>query len=454
MATAHRFTIKKGLDLPIDGAPAPVVENGAEIRTVALIGRDYVGMKPTMFVSEGDRVAFGQPLFEDKKTPGVIYTAPAGGEITAINRGARRMLQSVVIRIDAELDGKPHETFEPVADVASMGREAVQDRLIRSGLWTALRTRPLSKVPAPGSAPRSIFVTAIDTNPLAASPEQVIAEQPDRFRAGLRVLETLTDGKLYLCQAPDAELPTTDSSRLVTAGFDGCHPAGLVGTHIHMLEPVGMGNCVWHIGYQDVMALGALFAEGRLDPSRVVALGGPNVRRPRLLRTRMGASTDDLLDGEITGDDARAISGSVLSGRRAAGWASYLGRYHTQISVLPEGREREFMGWVMPGRNRFSKINVFISSILKPVSYRFNTSQNGSPRAMVPIGNYEEVMPLDILPTQLLRSLLVRDTDTAQALGCMELDEEDLALASFVDVAKYDFGPHLRASLEQIERDG
>jgi Na+-transporting NADH:ubiquinone oxidoreductase subunit A len=449
-----RFTIKKGLDLPISGAPEQVVEDASPMRSVAVIGRDFVGMKPTMMVAEGDRVKLGQPLFEDKKTPGVLYTAPGAGEVTAINRGHKRILQSVVIRLDGEQ--APAEAFAAVAAdrIGGLDRESVRDRLIRSGLWTALRTRPYSKVPEPGSAPRSIFVTAIDTDPLAADPQVVVNERREDFVNGLRVLTRLTDGKLFLCKAPDADIPVLDDPRLTVAEFAGPHPAGLVGTHIHFLDPVATESRVWHIGYQDVIALGVLFTEGRLDVSRVIALAGPSVRRPRLLRTRLGANTEELLSDELHPVESRAISGSVLSGRRAAGWGIYLSRYHTQLSVLPEGREREFLGWLRPGRNRFSKINVFLSSLLPAAEYRFTTSQNGSPRAMVPIGNYEEVMPLDILPTQLLRSLLVRDTDTAQALGCLELDEEDLALLSFVDVAKYDFGPHLRASLELIEKEG
>lgn len=437
------------------GAPEQVIEDAPSVSSVAVIGRDYVGMKPTMMVAEGDRVTLGQPLLEDKKTPGVFYTAPGSGEITAINRGHKRVLQSVVIRLD---DPEPpaEAAFDPVTAerLDTLDRDAIEDRLIRSGLWTALRTRPYSKVPAPGTAPRSIFVTAIDSNPLAADPQVVVNEGREDFVAGLRVLARLTEGGLFLCKAPNADIPAADEARLTVAEFAGCHPAGLVGTHIHFLDPVDAASRVWHVGYQDVIAIGTLFARGVIDVSRVIALGGPSVRRPRLLRTRLGANTEELLRDELEAIESRAISGSVLSGRRAAGWGCYLGRYHTQLSVLPEERQREFMGWLRPGRQRFSKINVFLSSLMPPEEYRFTTSQNGSPRAMVPIGNYEEVMPLDVLPTQLLRSLVVRDTDTAQALGCLELDEEDLALLSFVDVAKYDFGPHLRASLEMIEKEG
>lgn len=451
-----RFTIKKGLDLPIEGAPRQVIEDARPVSRAAVIGVDYHGMKPTMAVAEGDHVKLGQPLFEDKKTPGVIYTAPGAGEVIAVNRGAKRVLRSVVLQLKPDASADDEVTFErhEPEKLGGLDRERTASMLVDSGLWTALRTRPFSKVPAPGTRPRSIFVTAIDTHPLAAEPAGIINTRRPDFVNGLRVLGRLTEGAVYICKAPGADVPQPGGNQFVSAEFEGPHPAGLVGTHIHFLEPVGVDSRVWHIGYQDVMAIGALFTTGRLDVERVIALAGPSVSNPRLLRTRIGASTDELLDGELVGDEVRAISGSVLSGRRASEWGSYLSRYDNQLTVLPESHDRPFMGWIMPGRDRFSKINVFLSSILKPARYRFNTSQNGSPRAMVPIGNYEEVMPLDILPTQLLRALLVRDTDSAHALGAVELDEEDVALLSFVDVGKYDFGPHLRANLEIIEREG
>lgn len=451
-----RITIRKGLDLPISGAPSQVIHDAPRVSRVAVVGVDYHGMKPTMLVAEGEAVKLGQPLFEDKKTPGVIYTAPGAGEVIAINRGAKRILQSVVIRLKADPAEDDEITFDAHAaeKLGDLDPAQVESTLVASGMWTALRTRPFSKVPAPGTRPRSIFVTAMDSNPLAADPEVIINRRRSDFVNGLRVLAHLTEGAVYVCKAPGADVPQSGGSRFVTAEFEGKHPAGLVGTHVHHLEPVSTASRIWHIGYQDVLAVGALFTTGRLNVERIVALCGPAASNPRLLRTRMGASTDELLDNEVTGDEVRAISGSVLSGRRASEWGSYLSRYDTQLTLLAEGRDRPFMGWLMPGSDRFSKINVFLSSLLKPARYRFTTSQNGSPRAMVPIGNYEEVMPLDILPTQLLRALLVRDTDSAQALGAAELDEEDVALLSFVDVGKYDFGPHLRANLDIIEREG
>lgn len=446
--------IKKGLDLPITGEPEQSIHPGAKVGAVALVGDDYVGLKPTMKVAEGDRVKLGQVLFTDKKNPGVNFTSPGAGVVEAINRGARRVLQSVVIRLDE--NETEAETFSAYSrdELERLDRERVRDNLIASGLWTAFRTRPYSKIPPPDSAPAAIFVTAIDSNPLAADPAIIVGEYREDFLKGLELIAKLTEGKVYVCRAPEADISAPTSSSFVTAEFAGPHPSGLVGTHIHFLYPADTDRTVWHIGYQDVIAIAKLFTTGRLWVEREIALGGPLVHKPRLLRTRLGASARDLLSGELQRGEARVLSGPVWSGRRAAGWGRFLRRYHTQITVLAEGRERELFGWIRPGPNKFSATNVFISSLLPGKKYALTTSQNGSPRAMVPIGIYERVMPLDIVPTPLLRALLVRDTDTAQALGCLELDEEDLALCSFVDPSKYEFGPALRDSLEQIEREG
>ncbi len=429
---------------------------GASVGSVALLGPDYVGLKPTMQVQEGDRVKLGQPLFTDKKNPGVTFTSPGSGVVEAINRGARRVLQSVVIRLDGE-ESSRRESFSQYdrGELASLSDHQVRENLLTSGLWTALRTRPYSKVPSPDGVPSALFVTAMDSNPLAADPGVVIGEFVEDFRDGLTILSKLFDGKIYVCKARGSAVPVPEQDRFIAAEFAGPHPAGLVGTHIHFLKPVSATRGVWHMGYQDVIAVGRLFTTGELWVERIVSLAGPVVGQPRLLRTRLGASTEDLVRGELSGEERRVLSGSVLNGRRAAGWACFLGRYHNQVSVLREGRERELFGWISPGVDKYSAANVFVSSLRRGAKlFRFSTSQNGSPRAMVPIGTYERVVPLDVLPTQLLRALLVGDTDSAQALGCLELDEEDLALCSFVCPSKYDFGPLLRDNLEQIERQG
>lgn len=444
--------IKKGLELPIAGQPEQVIEDARAARSVGVLGEDYPGMKPTMLVREGDTVRKGQPLFSDKKNEGVLYTAPVAGRISAINRGAKRVLLSVVI----EPEGDAAEPFEAAGENGIAGLDAgkVRDTLVQSGLWTAFRTRPFSRVPAIGSKPHSIFVTAMDSNPLAADPVVVIAGREGEFKAGLDVIAKLTDGLIHVCQEAGKPVPLGADARLTVQEFSGVHPAGLAGTHIHFVDPVSTSKTVWYVNYQEVMAIGELFLTGNLNPLRVVALGGPGVERPRLLRTVLGVNLDELTAGELDGGENRVISGSVLAGRSAQSPAAFLGRYHLQVSVLPEDRERHLIGYLTPGLDRHSVFPTYLSKWLGETGIRFTTTTNGSQRSMVPIGTYEAVMPLDILPTQLLRSLLVGDLDTAINLGCLELDEEDIALCTYACPAKYEYGPVLRAVLDTIEKEG
>ncbi|MEW7313743.1 Na(+)-translocating NADH-quinone reductase subunit A [Buttiauxella gaviniae] len=444
--------IKKGLDLPIAGLPEQQIHDGPAIPFVALLGEEYVGMRPSMLVQEGDKVLKGQPLFEDKKNPGVFFTAPASGTVTAIHRGERRVLQSLVI----EVHGDEQVVFERFApeSLAKLPRETVQTQLLASGLWTALRTRPFSKTPQPASTPAAIFVTAMDTNPLAADPQPIIRVHREMFDAGLTLLSRLTDGKVHVCQAGGGKLGGHPAGQVTFNEFAGPHPAGLVGTHIHFLEPVSLQKTVWHLNYQDVIAIGKLFVEGELWTERVIALAGPQVKKPRLIRTRLGASLEVLTAGELAEGENRIVSGSVLSGTQAVGPRAWLGRFHLQVTALKEGREKELFGWVMPGADKYSITRTTLGHFLKRKLFNFSTDTNGGERAMVPIGNYERVMPLDILPTMLLRDLLAGDTDSAQALGCLELDEEDLALCTYVCPGKYEYGPVLREVLTRIEQEG
>jgi len=444
--------LKQGLEIPISGQPQQVIADAPPARSVALVGFDYIGMKPTMDVQVGDRVQLGQKLFSDKKTPGVDYTAPASGTVSAINRGAKRVLQSVVIDVEGD-DAVSFPSWSREA-ASGLGRGQVRDQLLQSGLWTALRTRPFSKVPSPDSAPRAIFINAMDTHPLAADPALIIGEQPEAFALGQDLLAKLTDGATYLCKAPGADIPQGSASTIRVAEFAGPHPAGLAGTHIHFLDPVGVNKTVWTIGYQDVIAVGRLFLDGRLYTQRVISLAGPQVLEPRLLRTRIGADLEALCAGQLAEGTNRIISGSILGGRKVQGGTAYLGRYHNQVSVLLEGTHREFMGWLSPGVNKHSDLNIYLSRLLPKKLLPMNTNTNGSERAMVPVGAYEDVMPMDILPTQLLRALIVGDTQTAQALGCLELEEDDLALCTYVCPGKYEYGPILRDNLTRIEKEG
>ncbi|MBZ9611119.1 Na(+)-translocating NADH-quinone reductase subunit A [Rheinheimera maricola] len=442
--------LKKGLDIPLAGSPKQEISAGNTIKTVAVLGEEFVGMRPTMSVEVGDTVKKGQVLFEDKKNPGVKFTAPVAGTVKQINRGAKRVLQSVVIEA-AGSDAVQFAKYS-VDQLAGLSREQVVQNIVDSGLWVALRTRPFSQTPAIDSTPRAIFVNAMDTNPLAADPTVVIAADSEAFIQGLTVLATLTDGKLYLSKKAGVTVPAITKADVVE--FDGPHPAGLVGTHIHLLDPVSAKKVVWHVGYQDVIAIGKLFTTGELHSERVIALAGPAVTNPRLIKTVLGASVSELTAGELAEGTNRIISGSVLSGSTAHGVHGYVGRYHTQVSVLAEGTEKEFLGWIAPGAKKFSVTRAYLSHLSPTRLFNMTTTTNGSARAMVPIGNYERVMPLDILPTLLLRDMVSGDTDGAVSLGILELDEEDLALCTFVCPGKYDYGTILRNCLTTIQKEG
>jgi Na+-transporting NADH:ubiquinone oxidoreductase subunit A len=448
-----QFIIKKGLDLPITGGPKQIIEDGNRINSVAILGMDYVGMKPTMMVSEGDMVKLGQILFTDKKNPGVNFTSPGAGVVKAINRGAKRALQSVVV----ELEGSGEESFNQYneSELGNLTSEQVRENLVASGLWTTLRTRPYGKTPAVDSKPSAIFVTAIDTRPLAADPAVVIRARSNDFNNGLAVIARLTEGKIHVCKASGADIAVSNVAAV--SDFSGPHPAGLPSTHIHFIDPVNINKFAWHLDYQAVIAIGALFTTGKLNVERVVSLAGPTVTNPRLVRTRVGANINDLVAGELADDvESRVISGSVLYGHTAADWAAFLGCYDNQVSALQEGRARELFGWIVPGKDKYSALNVYTSSVDRKNNRLFplTTDKNGSNRAIVPVGVYEAVMPMDILPTPLLKSLVIGDSDQAQLLGCLELDEEDVSLFTFVDPGKHDFGPVLRANLTKIEKEG
>jgi Na+-transporting NADH:ubiquinone oxidoreductase subunit A len=457
------MTIKKGLDLPIAGEPKQHIDTAPTPTRVALLARDYNFMKPRMRIAVGDTVTRGQIVFEDRKTEGVLFAAPAAGTVSAVNRGARRAFQSLVIELnESERAGAPTDgdfcRFEAFtgAPVEALDGDQVRALLIESGEWTALRTRPFSKTPAPDDECSSIFVTAIDTNPLAPDPAVVLDGRMEDFNRGLTALTKLTDGTVYLCTAPDSPFDGGGVEGVRVELFSGKHPAGLVGTHIHFLDPVHREKTVWHIGYQDVAALGSLFATGRIDTTRVVALTGPIASNPRLITTRVGAELEPLVEGELEPGPARVVSGSVLHGFTAVGDVfGYLGRFANQISCLKEDSERRLFGWIWPGFDRFSVTRAFGSALRgSQARYDFTTTTHGGHRAMVPIGLFERVMPLDIAPTFLLRALLMDDLERAEALGCLELDEEDLALCSFVSPGKEDYGPALRRNLFEIWKEG
>nr|WP_258571059.1 Na(+)-translocating NADH-quinone reductase subunit A [Flavimaribacter sediminis] len=449
-SSVQQFTLRKGLDIPVLGAPVQDIENGPIVRTVAILGDDYLDLKPRLSVQEGDVVGAGSPVLAHKDLPDAIIASPVSGRVKAINRGARRRLISVEIEVDK--NAAPPVDFSDVGDIKTT--EGLVERLCAAGLWTSFRTRPYSKIPDPSTRPAAIYLTAMDTEPLAADPEIVIADSADDFARGLGAVAQLTEGPTYLCHAAGLALPGSDAPGVEPAAFSGPHPAGLAGTHMHFLEPPTAEKIVWTIGYHDVIVIGRLLATGRYDASRVIALCGPVCAKPRLIRTIAGASLIDLTQGEYPQNfPVRMISGSILSGRAGDGPAAYLGRYARQVTLIEEDHKQIPMGWIRPMPSKFA-VQPVLGSAFSRKLYALTSNLNGGRRAMVPTGTFEQLMPQDFLPTQLLRALLVMDSDQAQALGALELDEEDLGLVGFACPAKYEYGLALRDCLTKIEKEG
>lgn len=442
---------RRGLDLPIHGAvDSSTLEDRLDIGAVGLVPFESHGLKCRPLVQEGDRVTCGAPLFVDRRDPSALYTAPAAGTVRAIERGARRAVLSIRIERDGSDDA---QSF----DVASAKKDAgaLRSLLLESGLWSALRQRPFDRVPASDATAGALFVTAHDSRPLAPLPLDVLAGQTEPFRIGLEALRRLTDGTTYLCTKAGTDWSTFTPDGVETVAFDGPHPSGTAGLHIHRLYPVGAGRSAWHIGYQDVADVGRLLLTGSVPTSRIVALVGPDARAPRLIRTRRGASMEELLAGESSARDLRAIDGSVLEGRECTPGTSagYLGRYANQVTLLENETRRRLLNWAVPLDGRYTETNTLWDKWIRR-RLVFDTDTNGSLRAIVPIGQFERVMPLDILPTQLIKALASGDVELAEKLGVLEIAEEDLALCQYVDNSKQPLTEMLREMLTEIENEG
>lgn len=447
--------IKKGLDIPISGSPEHKITDFKNPRSVAILGKDYVGLKPTMLVKEGDEVRLGDPLLKDKKNPGVIFTSPGGGIVESINRGEKRALESVVISLK---DDEREVSFSSIKtdDLTNLDKDSIKENLINSGLWTSFRTRPFSKIPSIDSEPNSIFINCMDTNPLSIDPELIILSNLNYFKLGLKAVQLLTSSPVHICIKVNSDLDLEEYNNFFVHTFEGPHPAGLVGTHMHFISPASLRNINWHINYSDIISIGFLFKEGKIPTMKAVSLSGPKVENPRVITTRIGACTDEVCAGELSQSNNRIVSGSLIHGREALGAQAYLGKYHNQICVLeePNSSDRELFDWALLGTKRFSKLGIFITSLLRNKKFNIKARMYGPDRAILPVGVYEEVFPLKLLITLLLRELAIGDTEELQLLGVLELDEEDLALCSFVCPSKYDFGYLLRERLNAIEVDG
>ena len=444
--------ITKGLNLSLEGEINLQVLPEAKSLTsrIAILGKDFHGIKPTMFVSERQQVTQGEKLFEDKKNPGYFHLSPVNGTISEINRGDRRAFLSMVIeKSNDDASFEVDTTFDKTSD-------QVLNFLNNFGLLSLFKTRPFSKVPLVGSLPNKIFISLIDSNPLSFDPMLVIEDDLEAFNKGMEVISYLPKEGIHAGITEDNNLDLYKSENIYYHTFSGPHPIGLVGTQIHKISPATLVNQIWTIGYQELIKIGKTILTGCQSNEKYISLSGPQVFNPEILLTDFGACVEELTAGKLVEEDNRLISGSVLCGHTCEGSLAYMSSFSNQLTVIREANkdDREFLNWLRPEIKKHSSLRMFFASVIKNYKYNLTSALNGGFRAIVPVGIYEDIFPMNLMITQLLKAIVTEDTELAQSLGVLELDEEDLALCTYSCPSKYDYGLILRNILEKIEKDG
>ena len=441
--------LKNGLDIRLKGQAEKILNPEPQSSFYAVKPIDFPGLTPKLNVKVGDKVHEGAPLFHDKLNTEVVFTSPVSGTVTAINRGDRRKLLEVVV----EKSGDEFIDFGK-ADPTAITREAIKEKMLKSGIWPAVRQRPYHIVARHTDTPKAIFVSAFDTAPLAPDYNFIFDNSSDSyFKTGLRALKRLTDGRLHLAVSGMTEPSgTLKDAPAEIARFFGPHPAGNVGIQIHHIDPVNKGETVWYVNPQDVIAIGRLFEEGRYIHERIVALTGSEIIKPQYFRIRSGASVYPLLKDNVKQGKSRYISGNVLTGTKIDA-DGYLGFYDSQITVIPEGDYFEFFGWMMPGVDKFSFYRTFASKIFPKKEYDLDTNFHGGERAFVMTGQYEKVVPMDIYPMQLLKAILAEDIDMMENLGIYEIAEEDFALCEYICPSKIEIQAIVRKGLDLMAKE-
>lgn len=442
--------IKKGLSIRLVGDAEKTISE-LNPKYCAIKPSDFNGVFPKLLVQEGDTVKAGSPLFFDKYRDRICFTSPVSGTVRELRRGEKRVLLEVVI----ESDGKDLAVDFGKGDPAKMTREEIMERLLTSGMWPLIRQRPYSIIAEPSLKPKAIFISAFDTSPLAPDYDLIVHGNGDAFQAGIDALVKLTDGPVHLnIHAGDAPSKVFMNCKGVQINrFTGKHPAGNVGTQIAFLDPINKGDIVWYLRPQEVLHIGRLFLDGRVSATHLVALTGSEVKRPHYIKTRIGASITDLIrENVMAGNKVRCISGNPLTGTKTEK-NGYLGFYDSQVTILPEGDHHEFLGWAMPGLEKFSFSHTFFSWLRPGAKYRLDTNYNGGERAFVMTGQFEKVFGWDIYPMQLIKAIMIEDIDLMEKLGIYEVDEEDFALCEFIDTSKTEIQQILRKGLDLIRKE-
>ncbi len=443
--------VRRGLNIPMEGRAENVLVRKNMSETYGVKPLDFPGLLPKLEVQEGDVVRAGTPLFYDKYRPEVKFSSPVSGEVVEIRRGERRQILEVVVKANGSVEYQVFGAAQP----AALTRNQVVEKLLVSGVWPYIRQRPFGIVANPNDTPKAIFISCFDTAPLAPDMDFSIQGEDENFQAGIDALSKLTPGKIHL--GLNADYPAASAFAKANGVehhyFRGPHPAGNVGVHIHHIDPIGKGDVVWVVNPLDVVIIGRLFLKGIYDASRVIALAGSEVTSPRYYRVISGAQIDSITSGNLNSNiELRYISGNVLTGTKVEPFG-YLGFYDNMVTVIPEGNHYEFFGWMSPGFNKFSASRTFLSRLTPWRKFKFDTNLHGGKRAYVITGQYEKVMPMDILPVHLIKAILANDIERMEQLGIYEVVEEDMALCEYVCTSKTDVQQILRNGIESLIKE-
>ncbi len=445
--------LKKGFTINLAGKAAPKIIETEPTETISVKPADFFGLyMPKVVVNVGDPVKAGSPLFHDKKIESVQFTSPVSGEVVEVVRGEKRKLIEVKVLADKRNDFVNFKKHT-VSDIANLSAEDIKSQLMASGVWVNFIQRPFGTVADPSLTPKAIHVSAFDTSPLAPDYSVIFKGQDQFFQVGVDIIKKLTSGAVHVNTHTTSEISTVFSQvkGAEVNKFSGPHPAGCVGVQIHHIDPISKGDIVWTINPFGVIQIGKLFLNGVYDASKTIAVTGSEVKNPQYYKTVTGASIKKFIANNLNSENVRCISGNPLTGTNI-GKEGHLGFHDLQLTVLPEGNEYEFLGWILPGANKLSFHRAWgLLSFLTPAKeFKLDTNTHGEPRAFVQTGVFERVVPMDILPTHLIKSILAEDIDEMEALGIYEVIEEDVALCEFVDVSKHNIQGILRDGLELI----
>lgn len=442
--------IKKGVSIKLKGTADRVYANIPNSEYYLVKPSDFTGLTPKLTVKVGDKVQAGSSLFFNKENPDVLIASPVSGEVTEIRRGEKRKILAVVIKADAEISYKEFSKSE----AKDLSREQIIEQMLASGVWPFVRQRPFAVIANPADMPKAVFISAFDSAPLACDNDFVLHGMEKEFQAGLDIVTKLTDGVTHLNIDGNENSSSvfTSAKGVQINHISGPHPAGNVGVQIHHIDPINKGEVVWYMYPQDIITIGKLFSEGKYDATRLVALSGPQVEKPRYYRSMQGACISGMTEGNIKEGDNRYISGNVLTGTKIDA-DGHLGFYHNEISVIPEGKEQDFLGWLLPSSSKFSLSRTFFSWLNPKKEYAISANMNGEERAYVVTGQYEAVLPMDVYPQHLIKAIMIGDIELMENLGIYEVAEEDFALCEFACTSKIPVQEILREGLDLVRKE-